>query len=104
MVADGESLLTFLSGCGWKDLPSMIVLNVHLSAMTAPDVLRELLLNERYLRIPKLILVPALGTREVDECRILGVKHFLIKADSMLDIEENMRKIDDLLQAELSRI
>ena len=103
MVADGQSLISFLCGCDWKDLPSLIVLHVHLTAMTAPDVLRELLLDERYLRIPKLILLRAGEVREMDECRILGVKHFLKKADNILDLEENMRKIDDLLKAELSR-
>ena len=102
MVDDGKSTLSFLSRCDWKDLPSLILLNVSLTDMTAPNLLRELLLNTRYMRIPKLIWVPGLDAKEVSECRMLGVKHFLKRAESVFEIENNVHKIDDLLKMELS--
>jgi CheY-like chemotaxis protein len=98
---DAQSLLSYLSGCNWKDLPSMIILNYYLPDMTAPDLMRELLPDTRYLNIPKLILIPAADPKLVEECRILGVRHFLQLAGSVFDLEDNMRKIDAILKGEL---
>src|SRR5215469_2080610 len=67
IVDDGQSLLSYLSGCDWKNLPNLILLNVQLSDMTAPNLLRELLLNSRYLRIPKLVWVPGWDAKEMSE-------------------------------------
>lgn len=102
IVDSGQSLLSFLSGCGWKDLPNLIVLNYQLADMTAANVMRELLLDSRYLTIPKLVLLPAWNDKHQAECRMLGVKHFLLRAENLFDFEHNVHKIDDLLKAELS--
>ena len=102
MAEDGKSLLSFLSDCDWKNLPSLILLNMSLSDMTAPNLLRELLLNTRYMQIPKLIWVPGWDAKEMSECRMLGIKHFLKRADSVFEIENNVHVIDNLLKAELS--
>lgn len=100
-VDDGSSLLAFLTHCGWRDLPSMIILNYQLRDTTAPDLLRELLLDTRYMKIPKLIWSSTGAQKEMEECRILGVKHFYKTPDDIFELETNVRKIDDILQAEL---
>ena len=100
-VDDGGSLLAFLTHCGWRDLPSMIILNYQLRDTTAPDLLRELLLDTRYMKIPKLIWSSTGAQKEMEECRILGVKHFYKTPDDIFELETNVRKIDDILQAEL---
>ena len=100
-VDDGQSLLAFLAHCGWRDLPSMIILKYQLRDITAPDLLRELLLDTRYMKIPKLIWSSTGAQKEMEECRILGVKHFYKTPDDIFELETNVRKIDDILQAEL---
>ena len=102
VVEDGKSLLTFLSGCGWKDLPDLIIINTNLKDMTAPDILREMLLDTRYLSIPKIIRMAEEDVKIIEECRMLGVKHFLRKVESVFDFETNVRSIDNLLKAHLN--
>lgn len=101
VVDDGQSLLSFLAHCGWRDLPSLIILTYKLVDTTAPDLLRELLLDTRYMNIPKLIWSSTGTVKEMEECRILGVKHFYKTPEGIFELENNVRKIDDLLQAEL---
>jgi hypothetical protein len=103
-VDDGQSLLAFLAHCGWRDLPSLIVLNYRLGDTTAPDLLRELLLDTRYMNIPKLIWSSTGAVKEMEECRILGIKHFYKTPDGIFELEDNVRKIDDLLKSELHQI
>jgi CheY-like chemotaxis protein len=102
IVDDGQSLLSFLAGCGWKDLPSLIILNYQLPDMTAPNILRELLTDPRYLSIPKLIWIPTSEKKEIEECRILGVKHFLKFPVDKFEFESEVRIFDGLLKTELN--
>ena len=103
-VDDGSSLLAFLAHCGWRDLPSLIILNYQLRDTTAPDLLRELLLDTRYMKIPKVVRTRTGDAKEVSECRILGVKYFLPISDDLFELENNVRRIDELLKAELHLI
>jgi CheY-like chemotaxis protein len=103
-VDDGRSLLAFLTHCGWRDLPSMIILNYQLRDTTAPDLLRELLLDTRYMKIPKVIRTHAGDAKQISECRILGVKYFLTMPDDLFELENNIRRIDELLKEELHLI
>lgn len=98
---DGRSLLSFLVDCGWKDLPSLIIVNYRLQDMIAPDLLRELLLDTRYMKIPKMIWSRTGAQKELEECRILGVKHFFKTSDDLFEMENHVRKIDSLLRSEL---
>ena len=100
-VNDGRSLLSFLIDCGWKDLPSLIILNYRLQDMVAPDLLRELLLDTRYMKIPKMVWSSTAAQKELEECRILGIKHFVKTSDDIFELENNVRKIDGLLRSEL---
>lgn len=100
-VDDGQSLLHFLAHCGWRDLPSLIILNYQLRDSSAPDLLRELLLDTRYMKIPKLIWSSTGTAKEMEECRILGVKHFYKTPDGIFELETHVRQIDDILKAEL---
>jgi CheY-like chemotaxis protein len=101
-VEDGQSLLSFLAHCGWKDLPSLIVLSYRLRDMEAPDLLRELLLDTRYMKIPKMVWSSTGAQKELEECRILGVKHFFRTPNDIFELENSIRKIDELLRAELT--
>ena len=99
---NGKSLLHFLSTCPWDHLPSLILLTYRLSDMTAPDLLRELLPDTRFLAIPKVILTDRDYKTEIDECKILGVRHFLKKDETVFECESNVRRIDTMLKSELA--
>jgi CheY-like chemotaxis protein len=101
-VDDGQALLTFLANRSWKDLPSMILISYHLPDHVAPDIIRELLLNSRYLGIPKLVWSQTGQTKEMDECRMLGVKHYFKKPSGVFESQAVIRQIDRLLRGELS--
>lgn len=100
-VEDGQSFLGFLAKRSWKDLPSMILVNYDLPDTKAPDLLRELLTDERYLTIPKLVWGPDGLKREKDECLVLGVKQYLQKPDDSVALGNIVRQIDTMMKAEL---
>ena len=101
-VEDGQTFLTFLANRTWKDLPSMILVNYELPDAKAPELLRELLADTRYLDIPKLVWSRTGHKTEMDECHMLGVKRYLHKPNGVFEIEDVVRQIDDILKAELS--
>jgi len=101
-VEDGQTFLTFLANRTWKDLPSMILVNYELPDAKAPELLRELLTDARYLDIPKLVWSHTGHKTEMDECQMLGVKRYLHKPNGVFEIEDVVRQIDDILKAELS--
>jgi CheY-like chemotaxis protein len=100
-VEDGQSFLGFLAKRNWKDLPSMILVNYDLPDTKAPELLRELLTDERYLTIPKLVWGPDGNKREMDECLVLGVKKYLQKPDDSFALGDIVRQIDCMMKAEL---
>ena len=101
-VEDGQALLTFLANRNWKDLPSMILVNYDLPDAKAPDLLRELLTDTRYLSIPKLVWSQTGERKEMEECKLLGVKLYLQKPSDVFELEHIIHQIDDILKAELS--
>lgn len=101
VVEDGKSLLDYLSKCGWKDLPDLIVLNSHSTDMAASDILREMLMDTRYLGISKIVLMTTEDIKAMEECKMLGVKYFLKKAEDVFELESTVRNIDTILKAQL---
>jgi DNA-binding NarL/FixJ family response regulator len=79
----------------------MILVNYELPDTKAPDLLRELLTDERYLSIPKLVWGPDGRKREMDECLVLGVKKYLQKPDDSIALGDIVRQIDSIMKAEL---
>jgi CheY-like chemotaxis protein len=102
-VEDGQTLLDFLAGRSWKDLPSMILINYDLPGMKASDILRELLTDARYTDIPKLVWGPSADCEEeVSKCKQLGASLYLKKPDAAFELEGVVRQIDTILKSELS--
>jgi CheY-like chemotaxis protein len=100
-VEDGQSFLGFLARRNWKDLPSMILVSYELPDTKAPDLLRELLTDERYMSIPKLVWSPGIHKKEMEECTVLGIKKYLQKPADSFALGDIVRQIDSLLKAEL---
>ena len=103
-VDNGRSLVSFLSSRSWKDLPSIIILRAQLPDAKAPDVLRELLLDTRYMNIPKLVWCDTLQQREMEECSILGVKYYVKRPEGGFETEDMVRQINSILRSELFHV
>jgi len=101
-VECGQSFLSYLNSRTWDDLPSMILLNYELPDMKAPDLLRELLTQARYLDIPVLVWSCKGQESQLEECKKLGVRTVLRQPAGLSDLEAVVHQIDDLLKAELS--
>src|ERR1700744_3921922 len=104
IVQDGQSFLAFLANRSWKELPSLILVNYDLPDMQAPDLLRELLTDTRYMNIPKLVWSRNGAKKEMEECQMLGVRHYWQKPGDSFELEGVVRQIDSILKAELSLI
>ncbi|HEY4110798.1 hypothetical protein [Puia sp.] len=101
-VENGKSFLSYLNSRNWDDLPSMILVNYDLPDMKAPDLLRTLVMESRYVDIPKLVWSCTGQQRELEECRMLGVKTIFQQPAGLSDLEAVVHQIDHLLKAELS--
>ena len=98
----GKAALGFLANCDWYDLPDLIILDYLLPDMTATDLVRELLMDNRCRPIPKIIELPETSENLIRECTILGVHDFLKQGRSLIECEGNVQRVDFLLQAELN--
>lgn len=101
-VEDGQSFLTYLASRNWADLPSMILVNYDLPDAKAPDLFRQLLTDPRYHDIPKLVWSRTGQQKEIEECKMLGVKTYLHQPSGVSELEAVVLQIDHLLKAELS--
>src|SRR6185312_3854528 len=101
-VDDGLTLLDFLNKRSWKDLPSMILINYDLQCMKASDIFRELLMDNRYAGIPKIVWGATSDCDEFARCKQMGSSLYLNKPDAPIEMEGVVRQIDSILKTELS--
>lgn len=101
-IDDGLILLDFLNKRSWKDLPSMILINYDLKGMKASDIFRELLMDNRYAGIPKIVWGATADCDEVARCKQMGASLYLKKPDAAIEMEGVVRQIDTILKTELS--
>lgn len=101
-VSDGQQLLDFLARCRWDKLPSIILIDYKIPFLTAPEILRQLSADARYSNIPKYVWSGALLSEEIDRCKQLGASSFFEKPAGPRELEDFVRQIGELLNAELS--
>jgi CheY-like chemotaxis protein len=101
-VNDGQALLDFLSNCRWDKLPSIILIDYKIPCLTAPEILRELSADSRYSNIPKFIWSAAELSKEIDECKQLGASYYFQKPSGPGELEDLIRQMGELLNAELN--
>lgn len=101
-VDNGQAFISFLSGCKPEDLPSLFILDSQLPDMTVPNIMREILTEPRYLSIPKLVCTSPTEKNEIEECGMLGIKHFLKTPVTIFEFESAVRIVDGLLKTELN--
>ena len=62
-----------------RDLPGLILLDLHLPKISGLEVLRRLKADERTRSVPVVILTASQKDRDIAECRHLGVHAYIVK-------------------------
>lgn len=85
VVRDGAAALDFLFGAGAfshrrpADLPLVILLDLHLPRIDGLDVLRRIKEDARTRSIPVIVLTSSKDSRDITECKRLGVENYIHK-------------------------
>lgn len=62
-----------------RDLPGLILLDLHLPKISGLEVLRRIKADERTRSVPVVILTASQKDRDIAECRRLGVHAYIVK-------------------------
>jgi|ERR1700722_12372140 CheY-like chemotaxis protein/DNA-binding XRE family transcriptional regulator len=85
VVHDGVAALDFLFGTGAfahrrpADLPQVILLDVNLPKIEGIEVLRRIKADPRTASIPVIMLTGSKDSRDITECKRLGVENYILK-------------------------
>jgi two-component response regulator ARR-A family len=98
-IADGASVLEFLSACPEDELPSLILLDYKMPLASAADVLRFLHGKEHFASMTKAVWSTSGRTTEIEECRALGAHDFFVKPASQEEWEELVSRLSQYFAA-----
>lgn len=84
VARDGAEALDYVFGTGRyarrsKDLPHLILMDLHLPKVSGLEVLRRLKSDPRMARIPVTVLTASQRECDLAECRQLGVETYIVK-------------------------
>ena len=88
---DGEEALAALQ----SDPPNVLLLDLLLPGMNGFDVLATMRKNEKWKNVPVIVLSNLKQAQDVERGRGLGVKYYIVKADTK--IGEIVEKIKEFL-------
>jgi CheY-like chemotaxis protein len=90
-VPRGEVALELLAS--WKDLPSLILLDLKMCGMSGFDTLRKIRSDDRMKNIPVIIVTSSSLEAEEKECYEAGADGFLHKAFDIDRFERNIKSV-----------
>jgi len=94
VVHDGLAALNFLFGTGTfahrrpNDQPQVILLDMNLPKIDGLEVLRQIKADPRTKSIPVIILTGSKDSRDMTDCRRLGVENYILKPVSFQSFSE----------------
>lgn len=93
VARDGVEALDFLFGTGrYADrgglLPQVVLLNLNLPRKSGLDVLRQIKADPRTRDIPVVVLTVSTRGHDIEECRRLGAKTYIVKPVRFESIRE----------------
>lgn len=86
IVNDGIEVLNFLSTTSDNKLPCLIVLDYNMPQLNGAQVLQQLINDDRYKDIPKIILSTSANPKYVEDCLGKGANAYRIKPDSFTQL------------------
>jgi two-component system, response regulator len=94
VVHDGIAALNFLFGTGTfahrrpNDQPQVILLDINLPKIEGLEVLRQIKADPRTKSIPVIILTSSKDSRDMTDCKRLGVENYILKPVSFQSFSE----------------
>jgi len=92
-VGGGRELLEFLDQCLPRQLPAVIVLDYQMKDLNGPEVLLLLSANDRYRQIIIVMCSTSNRTKDMEECKRLGAKDYLIKPNCIDGLNKTVRQL-----------
>lgn len=80
-VDDGEKAFEYLA----KEIPDIIVLDIVLPKMNGLDVLQKIKMDEKFRKIPVIMLSNMSRQSDLEKAKLLGAQKFMVKAAVSLD-------------------
>ncbi|MBU6370591.1 MAG: response regulator [Patescibacteria group bacterium] len=91
-MENGQAALDYLSAA--KDLPAIMILDVHMSEMDGREFLKKIKKDARIQSVPVIVLTNSFFEEDKQAFLDLGAAMFLIKIDtSNAEILENVKKL-----------
>ncbi len=88
LATDGKEALTFLE----KDPPDVVMLDVMLPHVSGFEILEAIRKNEKWKKVPVLVLTNLGQPRDAQKCQELGVAEYIVKANTKInDIIEKVK-------------
>lgn len=92
-LTDPTTLLTSLQSA--KTLPSLILLDMHISGEDGFDILGNLKQDAHLRDVPVVVWSGSLADQQVNQCYQAGASSVVIKSDNQLDLERVIRQLCD---------
>ena len=83
ILDSGTKLLEHLRNIKDEELPSLIVLDYNMPQQNGAEVLKLLIQDNRYKKIPKIMLSTSYYQAHIDHCIKMGANGYLIKPDNV---------------------
>lgn len=89
VASDGKEALGFLK----KEAPSVVLLDLMLPGISGFDILEAIRKNDKWKKVPVIVLTNLGQLQDVERCRALGIEDYIIKANSRIsDVAEKVKK------------
>lgn len=89
---DGMKLLSFLDT---NKKPDLIFLDLNMPKMKGTECLQIIRKNERFKKLPIIILSTSNAARDIDRCYELGANYYIIKPFSYKELASIIKKLVD---------
>jgi CheY-like chemotaxis protein len=82
IVNDGKEVIDFLSASADTSLPCLIVLDYNMPELNGAQVLQKLSTENRYKKIPKVVLSTSNNPKYIQDCLGKGADAYRVKPDN----------------------
>jgi DNA-binding response OmpR family regulator len=89
---DGHDALKFLE----KDPPNIVMLDLMLPGVSGFDILETMRKNEKWKKVPVIILTNLGQTQDIERGKKLGIADYIIKANTK--INDIIKRVEELMK------
>jgi len=89
---DGKEALTYFE----KDPPNVVLLDLMLPGVSGFEVLAAMRKNERWIKVPVIVLSNLGQPQDIERCKALGIEEYIVKAD--VKISDVIQRVKRYLQ------